>query len=483
MYRLVLYFLCVLWIGAVVLSFFGLLPFRLLSLIFSTAFILAVCWLTNKIFSYIFKAPTNAESVYITAFILSLIITPTVDFHKLPFIFWASVLAISSKYILAIKRKHIFNPAAIGILVASLGVTGSASWWIGTTWMTPLVLIGGLLIVKKIDRWDLVLSFFAVSLPIIFMSTIIGGGGITQLVRQVFLDSPILFFTFVMLTEPLTSPSRKIFKIAYGALVGLLFTPQVHIGSLYTTPEMALVIGNIFSYIVSPKEKLLLKLKEKIKLSPDTYDFVFGLNQKINYTAGQYMEWTLGYKNPDARGSRRYFTLASSPLENNLRIGVKFYPNGSSWKKSLLAMQAGQGIVASQLTGEFVLPKDLSKKLVFIAGGIGITPFRSMIQFLLDSNQKRDVILLYSGKTTADFVYKDVFEKAETQLGIKTIYVSTDSMGYIDEKMISAEVLDFKDRTFYISGPHSMVDVFKKSLSQMGLSKSQIKTDYFPGYT
>ena len=474
MYRLVLYFLLVLLGFALILTLFGILPFNGIALVGTVSFIFATCWITNRIFAYIFKIPANPESVYITSFILSLIITPAADFHKLPFIFWVSVLSISSKFIFAIRSKHIFNPAAIGVLVTGLGITGSASWWIGTTWMTPLVLIGGLLIVKKIDRWDLVLSFFAVSLPIIFMSTIIGGGDITQLVRQVFLDSPILFFAFVMLTEPLTSPSRKIFKISYGALVGLLF--------VNTTPEMALVLGNIFSYIVSPKERLLLHLKEKIQLTADTYDFVFGLNQKINYAAGQYMEWTLGHHNPDARGSRRYFTLSSSPTENNLRIGVKFYSNGSSWKKSLLAMTAGQEIVASQLTGEFTMPKDPNKKLVFIAGGIGVTPYRSMIQYLLDTNQKRDIVLLYSSKTAGDFVYKDVFEKAEVQLGIKTIYVPSDTMGYIDAKKVSAEVVDFKDRTFYISGPHLMVDAFKKSLSQMGLSRSQIKSDYFPGY-
>lgn len=482
MYRLVLYFLLLLLGIALILSLFGILPFSAIVLVGSAGFIFVTCWLTNRIFAYVFKIPANPESVYITASILSLIITPSIDLHRLPFIFWVSVLAISSKFILAIKNKHIFNPAAIGVLITGLVVTGSASWWIGTAWMMPAVLLGGLLIIKKIDRWDLVLSFFGVSIPIIFITPFLNNGDLQQLAGQIFLDSPILFFAFVMLTEPLTSPSTKTSKIAYGALIGLLFTPQLHIGNFYTTPEMALVLGNIFSYIVSPKEKLLLRLKEKIQLTSDTYDFVFELDRKINYSAGQYMEWTLGHNNPDVRGSRRYFTLASSPMENNLRIGVKFYPNGSSWKKSLLVMQTGQEIIASQLSGEFNLPKDQNKKIVFIAGGIGITPFRSMIRFLLDTNQKREIILLYSGKTAQDFAYKDIFEKARGQLGIKTVYVSTDTMGYIDAKKISDEIPDFKDRIFYVSGPHSMVDMFNKSLSEMGLNKSQIKTDYFPGY-
>ena len=194
------------------------------------------------------------------------------------------------------------------------------------------------------------------------------------------------------------------------------------------------------------------------------------------------MEWTLPQKNPDSRGSRRYFTLAASPTEGNLRIGVKFYPNGSSFKNKLLSLNTSDLIVASQLSGEFILPKDPQEKLCFIAGGIGITPFRSIIKYLLDTNQKREITLFYSNKTAEDIVYKDIFDRAFQKLGIKTIYVNTDKMGYIDETMIRERVSDFKDRTFYLSGPHSMVDAFEKTLKNMGISSSQIKIDFFPGY-
>ncbi len=137
-------------------------------------------------------------------------------------------------------------------------------------------------------------------------------------------------------------------------------------------------------------------------------------------------------------------------------------------------------LVASQLAGEFTLPKDLNKKLCFIAGGIGITPFRSMIKFLLDTNQKRDITLLFSNKTELDIVYKDIFDQAFLKLGIKTVYVNTDKMGFIDEMMIREQVFDFKDRTFYISGPHSMIDAFEKTLKNLGVKN--IKVDFFPGY-
>jgi ferredoxin-NADP reductase len=204
------------------------------------------------------------------------------------------------------------------------------------------------------------------------------------------------------------------------------------------------------------------------------------------------MEWTLGHKRPDSRGNRRYFTLASSPTERNLRVGVKFYQNSSSFKKSMLAMGRDSEIVAAQLAGDFVLPDDPTTKCVFIAGGIGITPFHSMIQYLLDARQRRPIVLFYANKSSNEVVYRDVFDRAERELGIKTIYTVTDprkftvswkgNHGYIDKHMIKREVPDYQDRIFYISGPHAMVTVFKDVLEEMGIRNDHIRTDFFPGF-
>lgn len=481
MYRLVLYFLIALLIWAAILSFLGLLSFGIVSLIFSVSFILAICWLTNKVFAYVFKTPTNLESIYITALILNLIITPISTIHDLSFVFWASVWAAGSKFILTINKKHLFNPVAVGVFIAGLGITGSAGWWVGTAWMAPAVLIGGILIVKKMDRWNLVLTFISVAVSAIFILSFSGGSQLISLMEKIFLDSPILFFAFVMLTEPLTTPPDKTYQIIYGALTGFLFTPQLHFGSFVTTPETALILGNIFSYLVSPKEKLILKLKEKIQLTPDIYNYVFSLDHKLSFLPGQYMEWTLEHKNSDSRGSRRYFTLASSPTEENLIIGVKFYPNGSSWKRSFSTMQAGDEIVASQLAGEFILPNNPNKKLVFIAGGIGVTPFRAIVKYLMDKKERRDITLIYSVKTKTEAVYMDLFDQAVETIGLNVI-VNVSDVEPVTGEMIKNQIADYKGRIFYISGPHGMVNGFKKILSDIGLSSNQIKTDYFPGY-
>jgi ferredoxin-NADP reductase len=155
-------------------------------------------------------------------------------------------------------------------------------------------------------------------------------------------------------------------------------------------------------------------------------------------------------------------------------------------------MQPGQKIVASQLSGDFILPKDPKEKLIFIAGGIGITPFRSMVKYLIDKNEKRDIAIFYSNKNVRDIAYKNIFDQAETNLGLKVIYVLTDKksvqngwigrVGHIDGNMIRQEVLDYKERTFYLSGPHTMVSAFKKTLKDLGVSRSQIKIDFFPGF-
>lgn len=491
MYRLILYYLIFLLVAAAGLGFFKIIDVSPYTLLFSTLFLLAVSWITNQIFSYFFEAPTNVESLYITALILALIITPAQSTGALIFLAWAAIWAMASKYIIAIRHKHIFNPVAFAVALTAITIGYSASWWVGTLPMVPFVLIGGILIVRKIRRWDLVLSYMVAAFLTVLAFYIFKGGNVLSATEKILFESPLLFFAFVMLTEPLTTPPTRFRRILYGVLTGFLFAPQIHVGSLYSTPELALIAGNVFSYAVSPKKKLLLKLYERIKVADDTFDFVFKPDDKLLFKPGQYLEWTLPQEEPDSRGNRRYFTIASAPTEDDISIGVKFYSNPSSYKETLATMKVDDEIVAASLAGDFTMPKDKNKKLVFIAGGIGVTPFRSMIKYLLDIKEKRDIVLFYSNNTTLDIAYKDIFDQAKIKLGIKTIYTLTDKnipadwtgrRGFVDAKMIEEEVPDYRGRIFYISGPHSMVTFFKDTLRKMGVKKTQIKTDYFPGF-
>ncbi len=493
MYRLLIYYLGGLLAGAFVLGLFGRVGFSSISLIVSTTILLIACWSINRIFAGIFRVPANHESSIITALILALLITPKLGIYDIMFLVAASGLAMASKYVLTIKDVHIFNPAAAAVVITAFGPRQNASWWIGTAVLLPLVLAGGVLVVRKIRREHMVGAFLATTFAATAVFAWLGHGSMLTAIKQTALTSPVFFLGSVMLTEPLTSPGTKTKQTLFAMAVGLLVPPQVHLGSFYTTPELALVIGNVLAYILDPRVRLFPVLTQKIRIAADTADFVFTPGRRLAYQPGQYMEWTLPHDHIDDRGNRRYFTLASSPTEPTLRVGVKFYDPSSSYKKAMLTMTDQTHIVAAQVAGDFVLPKNKQRKLVFVAGGIGVTPFRSMVKYLLDKHEQRDVIVLYAASRERDIAYADVFEQARQQLGISTTYVLTkpasaqlgphQRAGYVDENAVRATVPDYHERTFYISGGHQMVLAVRESLVRLGVPKRQIKVDYFAGYT
>jgi len=497
MYRLVLYSLWVLFVYSILLSAFGVLDFSPFAVLFSGLFIMTVCLATNKFITYFLNTPINSESVFITALILFLIISPISQDNTQSFFILAtfgSMLAMATKYALAINRKHIFNPAAIGVAMVAIFYGISASWWVATMWMMPVVLITGLLITRKTQRFDLVLAFLVTTFILLVSKWYLGNTATNlgqALYRSIFL-SPILFFAFYMLTEPLTTPPTRRLRIIYGILVGVLFSPNFNFGFYHSTPELALVIGNLFSYVISPKFKLFLFINNISEIARDTYEFSFKKKQYINFEPGQYMEFTIKDPLPDNRGNRRYFTIASSPTEKDFLLGVKYYSGASSFKLKLANLDDGDIVVASQLAGDFTMPKDPKKKLVFIAGGIAVTPFRSMIKYLIDTKEQRDIVLLYSNSTKDDIAYQNIFDQARRVIGLRTIYSLTEKGQFatradfvntqIDKNLILKQIPDFRERVFYISGPISMVHFFRDVLYEMGVPRSQIKTDFFPGF-
>jgi len=243
--------------------------------------------------------------------------------------------------------------------------------------------------------------------------------------------------------------------------------------------------------MVSPKQKVVLKLKRKSRVASNIVDFVFKSSQKLAFQPGQYMEFTLAHPQTDSRGNRRYFTLASSPTENDVLLGIRFYEHSSSFKKALYKVNNRTQLIAAQIAGDFTLPANPEQKLVFLAGGIGITPFRSMVKYLLDTQQWRDIVLIYVNKTADEIVYSDVFSAAAAKLGVKTFYTLTDAtalprnwrgfVGRINEQMLLKTVPDYQERTYYISGPPEMVRASEQVLKVMGVTNAQIKKDFFPG--
>jgi len=492
MYKTVLYGLILLTICAFIASFMGSIPFPPHFLIFSLGTLVATCYGVNFLFAKLFKAPINSESYIITAFILFFLITPPINgIGSLTPLILASFFAMAAKYILAIKKKHLFNPAAIGAVIITL-LGFSASWWIATLALIPATFLIGLLVIRKIRKFSLFLSFSLVVVIEMVIFSVFYQVQPVSVLSQLILSWPFLFFAAFMLTEPLTMPPTRPLQILYGAIVGFLFAFQLPLGFIHLSPELALVIGNVYSYFVSSKQRIILTLIKIEKLTSTIYSYKFKPSERLKFVAGQYVEWTLPHQKTDSRGNRRFFTIASSPTEAEIMLGVRIENDGSSFKKALLELKKDAKISIGSLAGDFTIPQNPTDKLVFVAGGIGITPFRSIVKYLLDTNKKRDIIIFHVCSRASDFVYEDVFDRAKSEIGLKIIHVLTEEdgvpkdfkglLGHITKNMIKNNVADYKDRKYYISGSNIMVNSTKSALFDLKISPSQVITDYFSGY-
>lgn len=249
--KLMLYYLLFLIFFAFIFSFFGWLPFHPFALLWEVFILIIVSVSANHILKKIFNASSKIESVYITGLILVLIISPLISFSQIIFFVVAAILAMASKYLLAVNKRHIFNPAAIAVVITGLFMNHTASWWIGTTLMAPFVMIGGLLIVYKMRRFKMVGLFIVLTILLLTFNLLFKNSqNIFHILELALVQSSFLFFAFVMFTEPLTSPVTKKMQMIFAAIVGFLYvSPQLKPLGIVLTPELALSFGNIFSYI------------------------------------------------------------------------------------------------------------------------------------------------------------------------------------------------------------------------------------------
>ena len=497
MYRLTLYFLAALLVLGAAFSALGIVPGGPLAIIAATAVLLASCFLANALFARILGVRSNPESSLITALIMALIMGPVpLDLRQLGMLAVAGAVAAATKYLLALRRQHIFNPAAAGALFSAFVFGANATWWVGNLALLPLAAVGGLLLARKIGRLRLVAAFLGLFVGfnlILGFSQGIGLGDAIQGLGFVFGHSALVFFAAVMFTEPMTSPKRLRWQLIYAALVAFLYQPQLSLWGQNLTPEEALMAGNLFSFIVSPSFKLRLKLKERREIGAGIMSFTFQKPPGFSHRLGQYMEWTLPLRNADSRGARRYFSIASSPTEPELMIAARFPEKTSRYKQELAVMKPGDLIIAGELGGDFVLPRDQSLPLAFVAGGIGITPFRSMVKYLLDKGERRDIVLLYSCSTEEELVFRELFDEARCRIGLKTVYTLTDThripqawcgqRGPIDARMMRGEVPAIRQRRFFVSGPPGMVNAMVTTLHAAGVPRRQVRTDSFLGYS
>ena len=225
--------------------------------------------------------------------------------------------------------------------------------------------------------------------------------------------------------------------------------------------------------------KTKLTLESKHQESLDTVSFRFKSAEIKDWKPGQYLHYTLEHPHPDSRGTERYFTISSAPFEGHIQITTRFSERSSSFKKALRGMEVGAAIGADGLEGDFVV-ENPNRRLVFIAGGIGVTPYRSILLAMEDDGTPIDVDLLYANRDE-DFPFKDELERlAEKHADLRIHYFAGSNR--LDEQTIRASVEDLNAPVFYVSGPAPMVEAFDKLLKAMNVPESRIKTDDFPGY-
>lgn len=222
------------------------------------------------------------------------------------------------------------------------------------------------------------------------------------------------------------------------------------------------------------------ELVQKREEVAGVWTFEFEAEEPVTWQAGQYMRYKIEDPSPDERKVDRFFTIASAPYEGRLQITTRIDPEkGSTFKKDLLKLEVGQEIEAAGPMGAFRV-EDSSKELVFIAGGIGITPFRSILLDLDHKNLPINVTLLYANRNE-DIVFKEELDKLiEKHPTLKIKYVLDPEK--ITEEVIKANVPDLQTPVFYLSGPEPMVKAFGPMLEGMGVSEGNINTDFFPGY-
>jgi len=217
-----------------------------------------------------------------------------------------------------------------------------------------------------------------------------------------------------------------------------------------------------------------LTLLEKELLAENIWAFRFRPETPLTWVAGQFIQVKLPHDHPDAEGTKRWFTVSSAPYEGIIQITTRVTP--STFKQALAALPVGGQLpLIAEPEGDFTWV-DTDRPLVFVAGGIGMTPFRSILRQRFHDHQPLGVTLIY-GSRTADMPFKDEFtEMSAANPGFKVEYV-------VGEPITAAKLYPaMRDALIYVSGPEPMVEALGDQIRAAGLPDAQLKQDFFPNY-
>ncbi len=484
MYMVVVIALSLLVVIALGYGLVGLMPQTPIEQMRSLVLSLVVGLAVNIVCATWWKVAPNHISTIITILIVYFMVDPPQTITGLSWLLLMVALAMVSKYVIVFGRQHLVNPAAIGVALITTPAFTEATWWVAAPPMFMPLLITGGLVVYKMRRIGMVLTFLLVGYVVFLFEEWRFGNTILESWSVYWLSYPALFLACFMLTEPFTMPGTRRLQYGYGALVGILANIAVPLPwRLAMSPELALVLGNLAAYPFSLRRKYRLRLIGKQLLTPTVVEYQFRRPARLRFQAGQYLEWMLPHKKPDKRGLRRYFTIASGEDEYVIRLALKQPAKPSSFKAALAALPVDGSLIVSQRAGDFVLPKDPLVPIAFVAGGIGVTPFRSHATTLSGRGETRDIVTLYAAQNLAELAYRS--ELAAVGRVVPIVFEGDagpgGESGYLSEDIIRRRVPDYRDRVWYVSGPPGMVTSTVTILRQLGVPKKSIHEDFFPG--
>lgn len=218
----------------------------------------------------------------------------------------------------------------------------------------------------------------------------------------------------------------------------------------------------------------------------DIWTFRFKPERPVDYIAGQFIELTIRHET-DGRGNRRWFTLSSSPTEPWVSITTRLTSvKGSSFKQALRSLNPGGTVNMSDPMGDFVLPKDTTIPITFVVGGIGVTPVRSMIKWLHDTKQRRDMQLIYAAHSLEHVAFQDIFDAYRLPAAMILSHPPQEwngMTGHLDAQKVLKLSPDAPNKLYYLSGPEPLIEQLAADLAAAGVSKSRLVTDYFLNYS
>ncbi len=235
-----------------------------------------------------------------------------------------------------------------------------------------------------------------------------------------------------------------------------------------------------------------VRLKDRREIASGTLAFYLTKPHAFSYQAGQFADLTL--INPpqtDAEGDTRTFTLASAPYEDDLLVATRM--RDTAFKRTLQTMALGSVVTLSEPEGLFTLHSDASVPAVFLAGGIGVTPVRSIVLQAAHDKLPHRIALFYANRRPEDAAFLDELTEVQARHPQFNFVATMTGMaesrrnwsgetGYITQAMLRKSVRDLNLPMFYLVGPPPMVSAMRQVLGDAGVRSDRIRTEAFAGY-